>query len=200
MVTDRRVAATFFGAALATLALCALFLLVAGAGDENIRISLRVTARIAFLLLLVVFVARPLRQMFRTPVTAMLLRYRPLVGVAFAGVHTGHLGVLVYRAREVTDFELGIVANLPGALTYAVIFAMVLTTFSGPRRALGPKAWRILHKVGLYWITFAFAQTQLPSSLDDLGSMNWWLVAVFVAALVIRMTAFFASHGERGPD
>jgi len=197
-VTDRAVAATFVGATLATLVLCALYLVGAGASDDNIRLLLRVTARVAFLLLLVVFVVRPLRQMFRASYTATLLRIRPLVGVAFAGVHTAHLCMLVYRARTVADFELGVVDNLPGALTYAMIFAMVLTTFSGPRRALGPQAWRVLHKIGLYWVTLVFAQTQLPDSLDDLGDMNWWLVAVLVAALVIRMTAFFAVHDRRG--
>lgn len=193
-MTDRRIAATLIGAIALTLAACLLYLGLAGASDANIRLVLRLSARIAFLLLLVVFVARPLRQLFRTPQTAWLLRNRPLVGVAFAGVHFAHLMVIVYRSRQTADFDFTLADNLPGALVYLTIVAMVVTTFGGPRRAMGPKAWRILHKAGLYFVTAAFAQTQLPDSLDNLDGMNWWLVAVIVAALVIRSTAFFAKR------
>jgi uncharacterized membrane protein YfhO len=69
---------------------------------------------------------------------------------------------------------------------------MLITSFDRPARAIGRKAWKVLHKAGLFWLVFAFAQTQLPDSLDDLSGMNWWLVALIVLALVIRMTAFFA--------
>ena len=67
--------------------------------------------------------------------------------------------MLVYRAQQVPDVELPVMANLLGVLTYAVIFAMVITTFSAPKRAIGPKSWKVLHKIGLYWLTAAFALT-----------------------------------------
>jgi len=40
-----------------------------GATDDSIRLLLRLTARIAFLVLLVIFVAWPSQQLFRTPFT-----------------------------------------------------------------------------------------------------------------------------------
>ena len=75
------------------------------------------------------------------------------------------------------------------------MYAMLLTTFRAPRRALGPRAWRVLHKLGLFWLTYAFSQTQLPRSTEDLSGMNWWLVSLLGMALVIRLTAFFAKLG-----
>lgn len=197
MVTDRRIAAMYSGAVLLTLAGSAAFLAAAGTADANIALVLRLTARIAFLVLLAVFVARPLRQLLRTPFTAALLRYRPLVGVAFAGIHTGHLLLIVYRAREVADFQFRVADNLPGAVTYLIIFTMVVTTFSAPRRAIGPRAWRALHQAGLYWVTFVFVQTQLPRSVHELADVNWWLLAIVAAAVVVRMTAFFATRLSR---
>ena len=194
-MTDRRVLGTFLGTLALTLAASGVCLAVAGADEESLRLLLRLTARVAFVLLLFVFVARPLRELLRTPLTLGLLRNRALLGVAFAGVHTAHLALLVLRVELFPDFDLLVSRNLPGALTYLVMYAMLLTTFRAPRRALGPRAWRVLHKLGLFWLTYAFSQTQLPRSTEDLSGMNWWLVSLLGMALVIRLTAFFAKLG-----
>lgn len=196
-MTDRRVLGTFLGAFALTLVVCGAFLAIAGASEENVRLLLRVTARIAFILLLAVFIARPLREMVRTPLTLSLLRNRALLGVAFAGVHTGHLAMLLIRARLFPDFDLVVSRNVPGALTYLLIYAMLLTTFRVPKRKIGPRPWRALHKLGLFWLTYVFAQTQLPNSLDNLADTNWWLLALLAVALVIRLTAFIAKLGGR---
>ena len=190
MMSNLKILRVFLGATALTIIGCALYLNFAGVTDDNIRLLLRLTARIAFLVLLVIFVARPLQQMFRTPFTRSLVLNRPLFGAAFAGVHTGHFALLMYRAQQVSDFEFSVTGNLMGMLTYIIIYVMLVTTFSGPRRMIGPTAWRILHKVGLYWITAIFAQTQLPRSWSDLSDLNWWLVALLLVALVIRLTAF----------
>jgi DMSO/TMAO reductase YedYZ heme-binding membrane subunit len=194
-VSDRRVLGAFLGTAILTLAACGLFLAAAGSSEENLRLLLRLTARVAFVMLLAVFVARPLHELIRTPLTRALLRNRALVGVAFAGVHTAHLVLLVYRVQQFPDFDLLVPRNVLGALTYLLMYAMVVTTFRAPKRALGPQSWRVLHRLGLFWLTAVFAQTQLPPSLDDLSGMNWWLMSLLAAALVIRLTAFFAKLG-----
>ena len=194
-MSDRRVLGVLVGAFALTLAASGLFLAAAGMSEDNLRLLLRLTAKIAFIILLAVFVARPLREMIRTPLTLGLLRNRALIGVAFAGVHTAHLALLVLRVELYPDFELLIARNVPGALTYVMMYAMVLTSFRGPKRALGPRAWRALHKLGLFWLTYAFSQTQLPRSIDDLSGMNWWLVSLLAAALIIRLTAFLAKLG-----
>ena len=194
-MNDRRLLGAFLGACALTIAAGGLFLAAAGASEENLGLLLRLTARVAFVMLLAVFIARPLREMIRTPLTLTLLRNRALIGVAFAGVHTAHLALLVMRVQVFPEFDLLVSRNVPGALTYLVMYAMVLTSFSAPKRALGPRAWRILHKLGLFWLTYAFSQTQLPRSIDDLSGMNWWLVSLLAGALVIRLAAFFARLG-----
>jgi DMSO/TMAO reductase YedYZ heme-binding membrane subunit len=194
-LSDRRVLGAFLGAFVLTLAVCGSFLAITGASEDSLGLLLRLTARVAFVMLLAVFVARPLRELIRTPLTLTLLRNRALLGVAFAGVHTAHLALLVVRVELFPGFDLLVARNTPGALTYLLMYAMVVTTFRAPRRAIGPRAWRILHKLGLFWLTYAFAQTQLPPSLDDLSGMNWWLVSLLVVALVIRLTAYFARLG-----
>jgi DMSO/TMAO reductase YedYZ heme-binding membrane subunit len=132
--------------------------------------------------------------MFKTDFTSWLLRNRRLLGIAFAGIHTAHLGLIIYRARVVDTFEFTVGGNLGGAFTYLVILLMFLTSFNAMAKMLGPKNWRILHKVGLYWLIIAFTQTQLPDSLDELNNINWPLLALIATALVIRLTAYLAKR------
>ena len=192
MTSNQRNWSVFFAAIVATGLASVAFLAAAGNTEENLHIALRLSARIAFVVLLIVFVARPLQQMFKTPFTAKLLRNRRLLGIAFAGIHTAHLGLIIYRGRINPDFNLLVSDNLPGMLTYAVIFIMFATSFNATTRMLGPRNWRILHKIGLYWLFVAFAQTQLPESLDKLEGTNWFMLGMIFVALVIRLTAFIA--------
>ena len=101
-----------------------------------------------------------------------------------------HLGLLLLKSNYSPDFQLYAAANYPGVLTYMVVFAMLVTSWNRPARALGPGRWKILHKVGLYWLFVTFSQTQLPRSLDTLEIVNGWFIALITIALVIRLTAY----------
>jgi len=192
MTSNQRNTAVFLAATGLTGIAAAAYLSVVGTSDESMSVVLRLSARVAFIVLLVIFVARPLQQVFATPATAVLLRNRRLVGITFAGIHSAHLGLLILRANQIPDFELSLTANHLGALTYLVIYLMLITSYDGPARALGSKRWKMLHKIGLYWIFAVFLQTRLPRSLDTLDEVNWWLISITAIAIVIRLTAFFA--------
>lgn len=172
----------------------AVYLGAAGINGDSLGVLLRASARVAFVLLLVVFIARPLRQLVATPATTKLLQNRRLLGIAFAGVHVAHLGLLIFKVNQVPGFSLDPAANYLGVATYSVILALLVTSYDAPARALGAKRWKILHKIGLYWLFVTFAQTQLPDSLDRLEGTNWWLIALIAIAVIIRLTAFFAKR------
>lgn len=194
MTSNQRNTAVFLTAAGLTGVLAAAYLNIAGTSSETSALTLRLSGRIAFAILLIVFVARPLQQLFNTPATAKLLRNRRLLGITFAGIHTGHLALILFRANQVPDFELDIVANHLGVLTYLVLYLMLITSFDRPARALGTRRWKVLHKLGLYWLFAVFLQSQLPRSLDGLEAANSLLIALAAIAVVIRTTAFFAKR------
>jgi len=172
----------------------ALYLSAVGISDDSLGALLRASARAALVVLLAVFIARPLRQLVATPATTKLLQNRRLLGIAFAGIHTAHLGLLIFKASQIPDISLDPAANYLGVATYIVILALLITSYDGPTRALGTKRWKVLHKTGLYYLFIFFAQTQLPESIDKLEGTNWWLIALIAIALVIRLTAFFAKR------
>ncbi len=196
MTSDRRTLIQFLASTALVAAACVAYLATAGLADDNIRLLLRLTARVAFVVLLLVFIARPLRDLIKTPLTLALLKNRKQFGVTFAGIHAVHMTLIFYRAQQVPDFEFSLASNLPGMVTYVVIYLMLITSFSGPAKAIGPKAWRILHKTGLFLITAVFAQTQLPGSMDDLADANWGLVGLLIFALLVRGTAFFTNRNK----
>lgn len=198
MTSNQRNWTVFIAAAALTGAASIAYLSQAGITDDNIRLLLRLSANVAFVVLLVVFAARPLRQIYATPTTRWLLQNRRLLGIAFAGIHTAHLAMIFFRANHNPDFEINLAASYIGVITYSIIYLMFITSFDGPARALGPRAWRVLHKLGLYFIGAIFARTLLPPSLDKLDDMNWWLAALTVSAIGIRLIAFFTKRRKTG--
>jgi len=197
MSNNQRTAAVFIGATALTGVAAAAYAAIAGASDESLLVALRVSGRIAFVVLLVVFAARPLQQLLKAPWTAKLLRNRRLLGVTFAGIHTAHLGLIMMRVSQLPEFGVSFEGNLSGIFVYSVILAMLITSFDGPARAIGRKAWKALHKAGLFILVAGFTDSQLPQSMDQLELMNGLLLALAAAALLIRITAFLTSRKKR---
>jgi DMSO/TMAO reductase YedYZ heme-binding membrane subunit len=166
------------------------YLAAAGMTEENILSVLRWSARAAFLLLMLVFVARPLQHLLKKPWTAKLLRNRRLIGIAFAGLHTAHLGFILLRGRISEDFVFDPTENLAGTLVYTVILAMLVTSWDSTTRLLGRRNWKILHTVGLYVLFVAFTDAVRPYSLASAAPINWLLLAIAVSALLIRLAAY----------
>ena len=182
--------AVFFAAIATVGAAAAAFLGAAGNTDDNIALLLRASAQAAFLVLLLVFVARPLQQLLVSPGTSALLRNRRLLGVAFAGIHTAHLGLILYRDNAVPEFEFSVRQNLPGGLTYLFIYLMLITSFDRPARAIGRTNWKVLHKFGLFWVFLAFLPTLIPESREQLFGAQGVLIFLAAGAVVVRVTAF----------
>lgn len=188
---DRRNWQVFLGTIGLLGALSAAWLASAESSDDNILTATRFTVRIAFVLYLIVLVARPLQQLLRKDWTAALLRNRRLVGVAFAAAMTAHLGLIIYRFESHPTLDLP-PPNFVGYGAYAIFYLMLITSFDRPKRLLGPRAWKILHRTGLVWAAIVFVA---PRSLEEFADPVFltYLVA-FLIALSIRITAWRQSR------
>ncbi len=160
--------------------------------DDDIRMPTRHTAQLAFALYIVILVARPLQQLLRKDWTATLLRKRRLIGVAFAAVMTTHLGLIAYRFGTQPELEYPLFNLMFGGTAYALFYLMLITSFDAPKKALGPKKWKLLHRTGLVWAALIFG---LPRSAEDLTDPEYLKFGIpFVIALVIRFTAWRQSR------
>jgi len=183
--------AVFF-LALSGVAVPTFVILAPDAMDEsNLGLALRVTARLAFVIYILVFVTRPLRQVMPTPLTNALFRNRRYVGISFAAVMTMHLALISWLLLYVVDEGRSLTSLTPGIVTYMLISLMLVTSFDAPARVLGPKNWRRLHKAGLYWIGTIFAITLVPDIIDYPSDPVYLAIgALMILAVIIRVAAF----------
>ena len=192
MTSNQKTATSYFGAMVLVCVLAAAYVLTVGISAESIDFALRMSGRVAYAILIVVFAARPLQQLLRKPWTAKLLKNRKQLGVAFAGIHTAHFGLILMRHNHVADFQFEY--NHFGLIIYGTIFLMLITSFSGPARAIGPKAWKVLHKLGIFVLFAGFTITQLPRSEVPMEPANGMLLVLAAVALLIRIVAFFKNR------
>jgi DMSO/TMAO reductase YedYZ heme-binding membrane subunit len=159
--------------------------------ESNLGLALRVTARLAFVIYIIVFVTRPLRQIVPMPLTLALFRNRRYIGISFAAVMTMHLALISWLLLYVVDEGRSLTSLTPGIVTYMLITLMLVTSFDAPARALGSKYWRRLHKTGLYWIGAIFAATLVPDVIDyPTDPVYLTIGALMILAVMIRVTAF----------
>jgi len=161
-----------------------LYVQQAALEEESFGVVLRATARIALLIYLLIFVARPLRQLAPHGPGSLLLRNRRSLGIAFAAVMSVHLVFLIWLN--------GIELALAGMAVYALIYLMLITSFNGPAAALGPRRWKWLHKTGLYVIGIGLAQAQFGRIARGVGEPEHYVLALLIlAAIGIRVTAWW---------
>lgn len=154
-----------------------------GLNEDSLGVTLRLTARTALLIYLLVFIARPLRQLTANSLSRWLLTNRRYLGISFAAVMIAHLYLLVTLN--------GIQLLNAGVLVYLLILLMLVTSFNRPTAALGPRRWQILHKTGLYVIGIALAQAQFTRIVTGVAEpVHYILAALILVATGIRVAAW----------
>lgn len=175
-----------------------------GFNEEAIRYLVRDTARISVILFLLAFAASSLNILLGRRWTAWLLANRRYMGVSFAISHTAHLLALaalyVWFPHPFIEVSLMRVAVIGGGLAYLVIFAMALTSFERTAAMIGPRAWRILHTLGAYYIWVVFAQSYIPRAFKQFqlppeSRSPWYipLAAALILTIMLRAAAWLAT-------
>ncbi len=162
-----------------------------GTNEATASLMLRLTARISFLIYMLVFVSRPLRQLLKSPLTGKMLKNRRYFGIALAGSHTVHLILIIWFFVFISDSGPPLRVVLFGGIGYLLLYLMLITSFDKPAAAIGSSAWRRLHKTGLYWVGAVFAVTFVPKFLAQPDNLTYLISALLIlSALSIRVVAF----------
>ena len=160
--------------------------MTAVAPDERWLLAARYTARLAFPIFILVFIASSWHRLSPSRISRAIVRRRRALGLAFATAHTIHLGALVANnavAGQIPDA----VALIGGGGAYLVMFAMVVTSTDAAVRRLG-RNWLRLHKLGVYWIWFVFTFSYLGRVLG--GKREFApLLGIALAAIALRIAA-----------
>jgi DMSO/TMAO reductase YedYZ heme-binding membrane subunit len=178
----------------ASLALVALQIALfawGGTEESGVRMLVRASARVSFAIFLLAYLARPARQLWPSPATRWLARNRRYLGVSFAVAHGLHgLDIALLGLLLGDGFEMLPATLYGGGLAYVLLAAMTLTSFDRTARWLGPRRWKTLHRIGIHYIWFIFAQSWTGAAFQS----PWYLPFALATwgALGVRIAAWRA--------
>src|SRR5258708_3477017 len=148
--------------AVLTLTLIALCIWIASMRQfevDGVRMVVRFTARTSLLFFCLAFSAAALARLWPNAWTRWQRRNRRYLGVTFAASHGIHAIVIVlFAVMAPADFAAATSAAsyIFGSIGYAFIIAMTATSFDPTPAAIGPRAWRILHLSGGFFLRVLF--------------------------------------------
>ena len=184
-------------AAVAILAVAvAAIAMSADEGEAAARV-VRVTARTSVALFLAAFTAAALFRLWPNAWTRWQRRNRRYLGVSFAVSHGVHLAAIFWlqHVRPV-EFagQVNVITWIGGGLAYVFIAAMTATSFDRTAHMIGPRAWKILHTAGSYYIWLIFANSYLARALSipayiPAGALVIFILGLRIAARVSRARA-----------
>jgi hypothetical protein len=125
---------------------------------DGVSSMIQLSVRCAVPWLYLAFAASSLQVIFPGPLSRWLLRNRKLIGLCFAAAMAWQLTFILWLVGVHTEYYVNDVYVLSdvveGVVGYALLIAMVLTSFRFGRSRLSPRQWRLLHTTGIYWLWF----------------------------------------------
>jgi DMSO/TMAO reductase YedYZ heme-binding membrane subunit len=187
--------------AVLTLVLAGLSIWIAGMRQfevEGVRMVIRFTARTSLLLFCLAFGAAALARLWPNAWTRWQRRNRRYLGVSFAASHGLH--AIAIACFAVMSPALFAQATSPasyifGGIGYAFIVAMTATSFDRTAAAIGPRAWRILHLAGGYYLWFQF-MVSFGKRIPAMPSYALFLVPL-LAVMALRLIAMAVARTPR---
>jgi sulfoxide reductase heme-binding subunit YedZ len=164
---------------------------------EGIRMVIRFTARTSLLLFCLAFGAAALARLWPNAWTRWQRRNRRYLGVSFAASHGLHaVAIAAFAAMDPSGFAAATSAAsyIFGGIGYAFIIAMTATSFDRTASAIGPRAFRVLHLTGGYYLLLQFS-VSFGKRIPDMPLYALFLIPL-VAVFALRMIAM-APRAER---
>jgi len=187
--------------AVLALTLTALCLWIAGMRQfevDGIRMVIRFTARSSLLLFCLAFGAAALERLWPNAWTRWLRRNRRALGVSFAASHGLHAtAIAAFAALDPVGFAAAtsLASYVFGGIGYTFIIAMTATSFDRTAQAIGPRAWRILHLTGGYYLWFQF-MVSFGKRIPDMPLYALFLIPLLVV-LALRLIAMGSARTAR---
>jgi methionine sulfoxide reductase heme-binding subunit len=152
-----------------------------GWSEPAIRMAIRATARESCLLFLMAFVAVPLHRLWRTGLSQWLVQNRRFLGLSMAVSHGFH-GATIAALHLITQGRHPQVNPL-AILGYVFLIAMSVTSFPVAAKAIGRRAWGILHTAGMHYFWLAFLLEFAPRALESWIYFGLTLSVISVMAI-----------------
>jgi methionine sulfoxide reductase heme-binding subunit len=165
---------------------------------NGVRMVVRFTARTSLLFFCLAFSAAALAQLRPNAWTRWQRRNRRYLGVTFAASHALHaIAIIAFATMDPAGFAAAtnLASYVFGGIGYAIIAAMTVTSFDRTAAAIGPRAWRILHLTGGYYLLLQFT-VSFGKRIPDMPLYGLFLVPL-LAVFALRMIAMASKRTPR---
>jgi sulfoxide reductase heme-binding subunit YedZ len=165
---------------------------------DGVRMVIRFTARTSLLFFCLAFSAGALARLWPNAWTLWQRRNRRYLGVTFAGSHALHaIAIAAFAAVDPAGFMAATSAAsyVFGGIGYAFIIAMTATSFDRTAAAIGPRAWRVLHLTGGYYLWFQF-MVSFGRRAPDMPLYTLFLIPL-LAVMALRLIAMASARSAR---
>jgi DMSO/TMAO reductase YedYZ heme-binding membrane subunit len=187
--------------AVLTLVLIVLSVWIAGMRQfevDGVRMVIRFTARTSLLFFCLAFSAAALARLWPNPWTRWQRRNRRYLGVTFTASHAIHaVAIVCFAIADPAGYAAATSAAsyVFGGIGYAFIIAMAATSFDRAAIAIGPRAWRILHLTGGYYLLFQF-MVSFGKRIPDMPLYGLFLIPL-LAVMALRLIAMASARTAR---
>src|SRR4030088_1501793 len=187
--------------AVLTLVLASLSIWIAGLRQfevDGVRMVIRFTARTSLLFFALAFSAAALARLWPNAWTRWQRRNRRYLGVTFAASHAIHaVAIVCFAAMDPAGFAgaTSAASYIFGGVGYAFIIAMAATSFDRTAQAIGPRAWRLTHLTGGYYLLFQFT-VSFGKRIPDMPLYALFLIPL-VAVFGLRMISMASKGAPR---
>ncbi|WP_315834932.1 hypothetical protein [Bradyrhizobium prioriisuperbiae] len=184
----------------ATFAIAALSVWLAsmrGFEVDGVRLAIRFTARTSLLLFCLAFSASALVRLWPNAWTRWQRRNRRYIGLSFAASHGLHaIAIVLFAAMAPAAFDEATspASFIFGGLGYGFIVAMAATSFDRTAAVIGPRAWRVLHTTGIYYLWFQF-MVSFGMRIPPMPNYAWFLLPLLLV-MAIRIIAAVRSKRQ----
>jgi sulfoxide reductase heme-binding subunit YedZ len=162
---------------------------------EGVRMVIRFTARTSLLFFCLAFSATALARLWPNAWTRWQRRNRRYLGVTFAASHGMHalaIGCFAAMAPPLFMEATNAASYVFGGIGYAFIIAMAATSFDRTAEAIGPRAWRILHLTGGYYLWFQF-MVSFGKRIPGMPLYSVFLIPL-LAVMALRLIAMASAR------
>jgi DMSO/TMAO reductase YedYZ heme-binding membrane subunit len=159
---------------------------------------IRFTARTSLLFFCLAFSAAALARLWPNAWTQWQRRNRRYLGVTFAashGIHAVAIGCFALMDPAGYAAATNAASYIFGGVGYAFIIAMTATSFDRTAAAIGPRAFRILHLTGGYYLLFQFT-VSFGKRIPDMPLYTLFLIPP-LAVMALRLIAMAARRAPR---
>jgi sulfoxide reductase heme-binding subunit YedZ len=173
------------------LLLCGVPLYLQGVNEDSLRQLIRLTAGSSLLLFSLAFTASSIHQLSADDRWSGVLAARRRMGLSFALSHSFHLAAIIALVEVAFDGNYSELGDLTGgAVIYAFIYLMALTSNDSSVKLLGARQWKWLHRIGVYLIWVGLTSSYV-GGLFESGAWYYWIYApLAISLLVVRLIAF----------